>query len=43
MLVVEFIHEFELGVWKAVFIYFLRILDYDSEVSNTNWMDGMHI
>ena len=27
MLVVDLLHEFELGVWKAVFIHLLRILD----------------
>jgi hypothetical protein len=26
MLVVDFMHEFELGVWKAVFIHLIRIL-----------------
>lgn len=27
MLVVDLLHEFELGVWKAVFIHLLRMLD----------------
>jgi hypothetical protein len=27
MLVVDIMHEFELGVWKALFIHLLRILD----------------
>jgi hypothetical protein len=27
MLVVDLMHEFELGVWKATFIHLLRILD----------------
>ena len=27
MLVVDLLHEFELGVWKAVFTHLLRILD----------------
>ncbi|KIJ64394.1 hypothetical protein HYDPIDRAFT_90003, partial [Hydnomerulius pinastri MD-312] len=27
MLVVDLLHEFELGVWKAVFIHLLRLLD----------------
>ena len=31
MLVVDLMHEFELGVWKAVFIHLLRILDCESE------------
>jgi hypothetical protein len=31
MLVVDLMHEFELGVWKAVFIHLLRILDSQSE------------
>ncbi|KAJ3524924.1 hypothetical protein NMY22_g10792 [Coprinellus aureogranulatus] len=33
MLVVDFMHEFELGVWKAVFIQLLRILDASSKAS----------
>ena len=31
MLVVDLMHEVELGVWKAVFIHLLRILDCESE------------
>ena len=27
MLVVDLMHEIELGVWKAVFIHLLRLLD----------------
>lgn len=27
MLVVDLMHEFELGVWKALFIHLLRILE----------------
>jgi len=27
MLVVDLLHEFELGVWKAIFIHLLRILE----------------
>jgi hypothetical protein len=27
MLVVDIMHEFELGVWKALFIHLLRILE----------------
>jgi hypothetical protein len=27
MLVIDFMHEFELGVWKALFIHLLRILN----------------
>lgn len=27
MLVVDLLHEFELGVWKALFIHLLRILN----------------
>jgi hypothetical protein len=26
MLVVDFMHEFELGIWKALFIHLIRIL-----------------
>lgn len=33
MLVVDLMHEFELGVWKALFLHLLRILDaYDSRL-----------
>ena len=31
MLVVDLMHEFELGVWKVVFIHLLRILDCEAE------------
>jgi hypothetical protein len=31
MLVVDLLHEFELGVWKAVFIHLLRILDCENQ------------
>jgi hypothetical protein len=31
MLVVDLMHEFELGVWKAIFIHLLRILDCMNE------------
>jgi hypothetical protein len=27
MLVVDLMHEFELGVWKALFLHLIRILD----------------
>jgi hypothetical protein len=27
MLVVDLMHEFELGVWRAIFIHLLRILE----------------
>jgi hypothetical protein len=27
MLVVDLMHEFELGVWKALFLHLLRILE----------------
>jgi hypothetical protein len=27
MLVVDLLHEFELGVWKALFIHLLRMLE----------------
>lgn len=27
MLVVDFLHEFELGVWKAILLHLLRIVD----------------
>lgn len=33
MLVVDLMHEFELGVWKSLFIHLLRILDaYDKRL-----------
>jgi len=31
MVVVDLMHEFELGVWKAIFIHLLRILDCQNE------------
>src|SRR5215471_19908328 len=31
MLVVDLMHEFELGVWRAIFIHLLRILDCHNE------------
>jgi hypothetical protein len=31
MLAVDLMHEFELGVWKAVFIHLLRVLDCHDE------------
>ena len=31
MLVVDLMHDFELGVWKAIFIHLLRILDCHDE------------
>ncbi|KAF8241066.1 hypothetical protein L208DRAFT_1087183, partial [Tricholoma matsutake] len=31
MLTVDLMHELELGVWKAVFIHLLRILDCQNE------------
>lgn len=31
MVVVDLLHEVELGVWKAIFIHLLRILDCQSE------------
>jgi hypothetical protein len=30
MLVVDIMHEFELGVWKALFIHLIRILQASS-------------
>lgn len=33
MLVVDLMHEFELGVWKSLFIHLLRMLDaYNSSM-----------
>ena len=31
MVVVDLLHEVELGVWKAIFIHLLRILDCQDE------------
>ena len=31
MLVVDLMHEVEIGVWKAIFIHLLRILDCQDE------------
>jgi hypothetical protein len=31
MFVVDLMHEVELGVWKAVFIHMLRLLDCQNE------------
>jgi hypothetical protein len=31
MVVVDFMHEVELNVWKAIFIHLLRILDCNNE------------
>jgi hypothetical protein len=31
MFVVDLLHEVELGVWKAVFIHMLRLLDCQNE------------
>jgi hypothetical protein len=33
MLVVDLLHEFELGVWKAILIHLLRIIDSAEETS----------
>ena len=30
MLIVDLMHEFELGVWKALFIHLLRILNTEN-------------
>lgn len=32
MLVVDLMHEFELGVWKAIFIHLLRILNAENPI-----------
>jgi hypothetical protein len=35
MMVVDLMHEVELGVWKAIFIHLLRILDcYDESLKH---------
>ena len=38
MLVVDLLHEFELGVWKSIFIHLLRILETLKQ-SQTSEMD----
>lgn len=30
MLVVDLMHEFELGIWKALFIHLLRVLNAEN-------------
>lgn len=32
MLVVDLMHEFELGVWKALFIHLLQILNAEGSI-----------
>ena len=42
MLVVDLLHKFELGIWKALFIHLLRILDSRPGISLTEldqWWD----
>jgi hypothetical protein len=42
MLVVDLLHEFELGVWRALFIHLLRILDsIDPDLLNE--LDRRHV
>jgi hypothetical protein len=45
MLVVDLMHEFELGVWKMMFIHLLRILvayGHDMVVElNTRWVRNL--
>jgi hypothetical protein len=31
MLTVDLMHEVELGIWKAVFVHLLRVLDCENE------------
>ena len=33
MLVIDLLHKFELGIWKAIFIHLLRIVDSVEETS----------
>lgn len=42
MLVVDLMHEFELGVWKALFIHLIRILAA-TNVALVNEMDFRHV
>jgi hypothetical protein len=39
MLVVDLMHEFELGVWKALFIHLLRILESHDRGNLTTKLD----
>lgn len=32
MLVVDLMHEFELGIWKALFLHLLRILEAEDKM-----------
>lgn len=42
MLVVDFLHEFELGVWKAIFIHLIRIL-YAEDSDLVNELDRRYV
>jgi hypothetical protein len=44
MLIVDLLHEFELGVWKAVFMHFLRMLESleESKLHELNRRYGFH-
>jgi hypothetical protein len=43
MLVVDLMHEFEQGVWKALFIHLLRMLDSSKGGSLINELDLRYI
>jgi hypothetical protein len=42
MLVIDLMHEFEQGVWKALFIHLLRMLDSKGG-SLINKLDARHV
>jgi hypothetical protein len=42
MLIVDLMHEFELGVWKALFIHLLRIL-YSFDKTLVNELDRRYV
>ena len=42
MLVVDLLHEFELGVWKALFIHLLRLLEA-SDKGAINTLDARYV
>ena len=43
MLVVDLLHEFELGVWKALFTHLIQILHAAAPMAVwlSSWIDGM--
>jgi hypothetical protein len=42
MLVVDFMHEFELGVWKALFIHLIRML-HATDAAKVHELDRRYV